>query len=123
MIGFCRNLRSNKTIITKNRRFNSTLTPFESWPPNSGINPLTNIWKSFVFTVAFSAGSFIGVTIWEYEQIREKAIKAFKNGMKFTWAKPKSREEMMRRKDEFQTKIVSNIFLNSNLTTSNGFLF
>lgn len=43
--------------------------------------------KALTFTGAFTVGSFVGVTIWEYEKIRSRAVNALKNSMNFGWLK------------------------------------
>ncbi|XP_053692509.1 presenilins-associated rhomboid-like protein, mitochondrial [Sabethes cyaneus] len=54
---------------------------------DSGHIDPSKLWKSFVFTVAFSTGSFIGVTIWEYESIRSRAMNALRNKLNMHWFK------------------------------------
>lgn len=41
----------------------------------------------------FSAGSFIGVTIWEYEKIRNRAINAIKNSNPMNWLRKKQTQK------------------------------
>ncbi|XP_065083313.1 presenilins-associated rhomboid-like protein, mitochondrial [Ochlerotatus camptorhynchus] len=52
---------------------------------DSGYIDPSKLWKSFVFTVAFSAGSFIGVTIWEYETVRSRAMDALRAKLNLNW--------------------------------------
>lgn len=63
----------------------------------------SRLWKSFVFTVAFSAGSFVGVTIWEYETVRSRAMDALRAKLNLNWfrerMKDKRREVEQWRKD------------------------
>lgn len=47
--------------------------------------------KSFVFTVGFSAGAFVGTSIWEYECARSKAVKSLKTAEPFVWMKSQIR--------------------------------
>ncbi|XP_062562877.1 presenilins-associated rhomboid-like protein, mitochondrial [Armigeres subalbatus] len=51
----------------------------------SGYIDPSKLWRSFVFTVAFSAGSFIGVTIWEYETVRSRAMDALRAKLNLNW--------------------------------------
>lgn len=44
-----------------------------------------------VFTVGFSAGAFVGTSIWEYECARLKAVKSLKNAEPFVWMKSQIR--------------------------------
>ncbi|XP_058454077.1 presenilins-associated rhomboid-like protein, mitochondrial [Malaya genurostris] len=63
---------------------------------SSHIDP-SKLWKSFVFTIAFSTGSFIGVTIWEYETIRSRAMNALRNKLNLHWFRDRvkvGRQEM-----------------------------
>lgn len=43
----------------------------------------------------FTAGTFVSVTIWEYEKIRSKAINAFRNSTPFGWMKKKPQSELI----------------------------
>lgn len=80
-VRFARNLRSNRKQATI-RNFNSA----ESFKASTNITS-DAILKALAFTGAFTVGSFIGVTIWEYEKIRSRAVNALKNAMNFGWVK------------------------------------
>ncbi|CAO1405355.1 unnamed protein product [Diamesa serratosioi] len=80
-VRFARNLRSNRKPTTV-RSFNSA----ESFKAPTNIQS-DAILKALAFTGAFTVGSFIGVTIWEYEKIRSRAVNALKNAMNFGWVK------------------------------------
>ncbi|XP_055639803.1 presenilins-associated rhomboid-like protein, mitochondrial [Toxorhynchites rutilus septentrionalis] len=64
---------------------------------DSGYIDPSKLWRSVVFTVAFSTGSFVGVTIWEYETVRSRAINALRSKLNLNWFKEKvnsSRQEV-----------------------------
>uniref|UniRef100_A0A182NRE1 rhomboid protease n=1 Tax=Anopheles dirus TaxID=7168 RepID=A0A182NRE1_9DIPT len=63
----------------------------------SGYVDPSKIWRSFLFTVAFTTGSFIGVSIWEYETIRSRAMQALRSKLSVNWFKERmkhSRQEV-----------------------------
>lgn len=69
------------------KRFNSsTPTPFEGFVQPSHIGKDV-LGKAFLFTAAFTVGSFVSVTIWEYERIRSKALNTLRNANPMGWLK------------------------------------
>lgn len=78
---------------------NDSFTPRQTIVPtevqgivvDSGHIDPSKLWKAFVFTVAFSTGSFIGVTIWEYETVRSRALQALRNKLSFNWFKERAK--------------------------------
>ncbi|XP_055611124.1 presenilins-associated rhomboid-like protein, mitochondrial [Uranotaenia lowii] len=94
----------------------------ESFAPRETIGPTgivneagyidpSKLWKSFVFTVAFSTGSFIGVTVWEYETIRSRAMAALRKKLSTNWFKERLRssrqevEQWRKDVDEFWSRL------------------
>ncbi|XP_055678587.1 presenilins-associated rhomboid-like protein, mitochondrial [Lutzomyia longipalpis] len=64
-------------------------TPFEKFAAEGGhMNP-TRLWKPLVFTLAVSTGSFVSVTIWEYERVRAKILRTVKGSSTASWFKSK----------------------------------
>lgn len=58
----------------------------------SGYIDPSKIWRSFLFTVAFSTGSFVAVSIWEYETIRSRAMQALRSKLSVNWFKERMRQ-------------------------------
>lgn len=56
---------------------------------DSGFIEPSRLWKCFLFTVAFTTGSFAGVTIWEYETVRSRAMNALRARLNMNWFKDK----------------------------------
>lgn len=52
----------------------------------------------------FTAGSFVGVTIWEYEKIRSKAVTALRNANPLNWMK-KKQKHLESAKTELQVEL------------------
>jgi len=90
-IRFLRNRSSQEG--KQNFRLNST-TPFEGFVQPHEINPNV-LRKSLMFTAAFTAGTFVSVTIWEYEKIRGRAINVMRNSNPLLWFKKTPRQELI----------------------------
>lgn len=67
-------------------KLNSSLHPFEA-RTEQGLPYSRSLWKPLGFTVAFSAASFSGAALWQYENMRTRAIKMVKRP--FGWAEEK----------------------------------
>lgn len=66
------------------------LTPFENIHVETGSVPPINIAKATIFALMFSAGSFVSVSVWEYENLRSRLARGRKNwrrDMKTWWNK------------------------------------
>nr|CAD7458798.1 unnamed protein product [Timema tahoe] len=55
-------------------RTDAVETPFENIKIDGGPVGLSNLWKPLGFTIFFSSASFAGAAIWQYENMRAKAI-------------------------------------------------
>lgn len=76
------------------KRHNSTTpSPFDGFVEPKYIGPGI-LGKTAAFTVAFTAGSFVSVTIWEYEKIRSRAINAINNANPMTWIRKKQEKPL-----------------------------
>ncbi|XP_071455331.1 presenilin-associated rhomboid-like protein, mitochondrial [Hetaerina americana] len=53
---------------------NKTLHPFES-AADDGHASARSLWKPLMFTVAFSSCTYVGATLWQYENMRNRAIR------------------------------------------------
>ncbi|XP_058062035.1 presenilins-associated rhomboid-like protein, mitochondrial [Anopheles bellator] len=58
----------------------------------SGYIDPSKIWRSFLFTVAFTTGSFVGVSIWEYETVRARAMKALRSKLSTNWFRERAKQ-------------------------------
>ncbi|KAK7866357.1 hypothetical protein R5R35_003283 [Gryllus longicercus] len=61
---------------------------FGSTSADSGTVPLSRLWKPFVFTIAFSGASLAGAAIWQYENLRQRAINSMR--LPLNWAQERS---------------------------------
>ncbi|XP_062712207.1 presenilins-associated rhomboid-like protein, mitochondrial [Aedes albopictus] len=80
-----RNTRGAESFAPKQTTIVPTGIPGGGAALESGYIDPSRLWRSFVFTVAFSAGSFVGVTIWEYETVRSRAMEALRAKLNLNW--------------------------------------
>uniref|UniRef100_A0A6B2EGT5 rhomboid protease n=1 Tax=Phlebotomus kandelakii TaxID=1109342 RepID=A0A6B2EGT5_9DIPT len=66
-----------------------TPTPFDKFTPDGGHLSPSRLWKPLIFTLAVSTGSFVSVTIWEYERVRTRILKSVKGSATMGWFKNK----------------------------------
>ncbi|KAJ9595193.1 hypothetical protein L9F63_013502, partial [Diploptera punctata] len=72
------------SLFKRSRRPNSkpkidpVITPFERVTIENGPVQLSNLWKPLGFTVLVSSGSFVCAAIWQYENMRARAIALMK---------------------------------------------
>lgn len=72
------------------REFNSN-SPYEGFTPPTHIRSNV-LYKTSLFTAAFVGGSFVSVTIWEYEKIRSRAVNILRNSNPMNWLKNKKHQ-------------------------------
>ncbi|KAL9696721.1 hypothetical protein quinque_016300 [Culex quinquefasciatus] len=89
VLRFSRQHRSN---VPRGESFapRQTIVPTELATESGYIDP-SSLWKCFAFTVAFTTGSFVGVTIWEYETIRSRAMTALRSKLNLNWFRERAR--------------------------------
>ncbi|XP_055697019.1 presenilins-associated rhomboid-like protein, mitochondrial [Phlebotomus papatasi] len=67
-----------------------TPTPFDKFSSDGGHMSPQRLWKPLVFTLAVSTGSFVSVTIWEYERVRARILRSVKGSAALGWFKSKA---------------------------------
>ncbi|XP_046393870.1 presenilins-associated rhomboid-like protein, mitochondrial [Ischnura elegans] len=70
----------------QNSKPSQSLHPFEA-ATGGGHSSSRSLWKPFIFTVAFSSCSFVGASLWQYENVRDRAIRIAKRP--FGWIEEK----------------------------------
>ncbi|GAB0095596.1 Presenilins-associated rhomboid-like protein, mitochondrial [Sergentomyia squamirostris] len=70
-------------------------TPFDKFGSDGGHLGPSRLWRPLVFTLAVGAGSFVSVTIWEYERVRKRILRSVKGSSATTssalgWFKSKT---------------------------------
>lgn len=109
-IGSYRNfIRGPRTRISSNQKpvrpqaKGIAPNPFEGLPVQNGPIEPSRMLKPFIFTIAFSAGSFMAVAVWEYENLRMKAMRLAK-GSSFNWFRSKLNQ---RRQQDWRKEVDS----------------
>ncbi|XP_066251179.1 presenilin-associated rhomboid-like protein, mitochondrial [Euwallacea similis] len=58
-------------------------TPFSNVHMDSANLSMGRLWKPFIFTIGFSGATFLGCSLWEYENMRSHVVNMLKKPVKF----------------------------------------
>ncbi|PSN32127.1 Presenilins-associated rhomboid-like protein [Blattella germanica] len=71
---FFKNSRWPNRSADSKPKIDPVITPFEGVRIENGPVNLSNLWKPLCFTVLVSSGSFVCAAIWQYENMRARAL-------------------------------------------------